>query len=162
VTTALQYLPRSGNFTASEWPDVNVLALVDARVLQNLDTLRDRHGQAIHPSRHPDGWARASGSVTSQHYAVGRLSTAADVFPAGDVLSCWLQALAMPVWGGIGLYLDTRLHSLQPGAMMHLDIRTGPRKLWIRNEVGEYISESLAPQRFWDALPRVRRRQWTP
>lgn len=157
---ALAYLPSSRWFTASEWPDPNILSLVHARVLQNLDTLRDRYGEPIHPSQHPDGWARQRGSVTSQHYAVGRLSTAADVFPAGDVLACWLEALRMPEWGGIGLYLDTKLNAAQPGAMMHLDLRTGPRRLWVRNEIGEYIYHHDSPKRFWDTLPRVRGHKW--
>lgn len=149
---------RYGNFSPSEWPDPTVLKLVDTRVLAGLNKLRDMHGKALHPSKHPDGWSRTTGSTTSRHYAVGRLSDAGDFFPEGDVLECWLKAIQMPEWGGFGLYLDTKKSIYQPGAMMHLDLRPGPRVFWIRNEIGEYVLKDKEPAKFWNALARVRKK----
>lgn len=148
-------------FSLGEWDypptglTPEVLKHVDARVLFALDELRERHGYGIIPSKHPDGWARFGGSSTSRHYAVDRMCTAADVFPKGSVLDCWLKALHMKQWGGFGLYLDTNRNALQPGPMLHLDLRPGPRVLWVRNEVGGYIYKSENARAFWKAIGRV-------
>jgi hypothetical protein len=142
-------------FALDEWPDPKNLKHVDARVLFALDELRERYGQRIYPSRAAGGWARFSGSQTSKHYAVDRLCTAGDIFPAGSVLDCWMHAIQMRQWGGFGLYLDTNRNEFQPGPMMHLDLRTGPRVFWVRNEVGSYIYKSEDPVKFWKAVARV-------
>lgn len=148
---------HSRYFSLSEWPDPNVLSMVDAEVIKGLDSLRYRFGAPILPSKHPGGWARLDGSTDSQHYAKGRLATAADVFPVGPVLDCWLAAIEDPFWGGIGLYLDTRLSPSQPGAMLHLDIRSEPRIMWVRNEVGKYTYKHTEPDKFWGLVGRVPR-----
>ena len=146
--------------TLDEWAHPDELKLTSSEVVTGIDELRRRHGAPIYPSRAEGGWARTTGSTGSQHYAVDRLSTAGDFFPGGDVLNCWLHAVAMPQWGGFGLYLDTQLSTMQPGAMMHLDLRPGSRLFWIRNEVGEYVYKHEEPAKFWNALTRVRKRRW--
>lgn len=161
ASNAYEYLPNARNFSASEWFEPEILKLVSAQVLQELDHLRDRCGFALHPSQLSDGWARTTGSTTSRHYAGGGLSIAGDFFPAGDVLECWVKAVEMPHWGGFGVYLDTNLNEKQPRAMMHLDLRTGPRVFWVRNEIGDYIYKHENPQRFWENLIRARHRIWT-
>lgn len=148
-------LHNNTHFSLDEWPEPDILKKVEGSVILNLSALRELHGSPIHPSQNPNGWARVGGSTTSRHYAVGRLSDAADFFPEGRVLDCWLTAVSMKVWGGFGLYLDTNKNPRQPGAMMHLDQRPGPRVFWIRNEVGTYIYKHRDPEMFWEALHRV-------
>lgn len=156
MPTAYEYVQwHARNFTLEEWTDPTILTFVDSRVLEALDDLRDAFGGAIFPSKRSDGWARTSGSDGSQHYAVGRLSTACDIFPDHPVMECWLEALADRRWGGFGLYLDTLHTPTQPAAMMHLDLRPGKRILWVRNEMGRYVYEHKDPDRFWELVSRV-------
>lgn len=163
MATAYDYLEngRARNFRLDEWDDPVALTMLDARVLEGADALRDRVGRPLHPSRHPEGFVRTAGSKTSQHYAVNRLSTAGDFFPTGDILKWWLAAVEDRRWGGIGVYLDTeiKVNPPQPTSMLHLDLRPGPRVLWVRNEVGDYIYHT--EKRFWKALIRARRGTWT-
>ena len=145
------------NFSLDEWSEPKILKLVSPRLLNHIDTLRELYGQRIHPSQLSAGWARLDGRSTSRHYAKGRLSDAGDIFPEGDVLRCWLTALTMGVFGGIGLYLDTNKSRLQPGAMMHVDCRSAVFPvLWVRNETGDYVYENAEPDKFWSAIKRVR------
>lgn len=156
MPTAYEYVQNySANFALHEWSDPTVLTFVDERVLVALDDLRDRFGRPIYPSQVDAGWARMTGSPTSQHYADGRLATAADIFPERPVLDCWLAAIADPRWGGFGLYLDTRAAPKQPGSMLHLDLREGPRVFWVRNEIGQYIYKTGDAYRFWELVSRV-------
>lgn len=150
MTTAYDYIAKSRYFKRHEWPDPTVLAYADARLLVGLDALRDAINRPIHPSQHPEGLVRFDGSETSQHYVGnGRLSTAIDFFPEGDVRECWLHAVADPRWGGFGIYLDTKRLPRQPGPMMHLDLRGGPRVFWVRTATGKYIYAHKRPNMFW-------------
>tara|TARA_R100001143_G_C3296155_1_gene103458 strand:- start:224 stop:697 length:474 start_codon:yes stop_codon:yes gene_type:complete len=150
MPTAYDYINDSRYFTRAEWPDPTVLTYVDARVLEALDDLRERHARPLHPSRHPEGWIRFNGSEKSRHYVGGgQLSTAADFFPEGDVRDCLLHAVADPRWGGFGIYLDTKRSDLQPGPMMHLDLREGPRVFWVRTATGRYVYKNSRAHQFW-------------
>jgi len=157
MATALEYLPNSRHFNPSEWSDAGILEYVDSKVLVGMDTLREGSGIALHPSRLSDGWARFTGSKTSRHYAEGRLSDAADFFPASNVLDCWLAAMENPLWGGFGLYLDTRRSKFQPGPMMHLDCRPGKRIFWVRDYKGKMVFLHKNSAQFWALIDKVRR-----
>ena len=118
------------NFHEPEFPS-GALRLTDASLLSLLQSLRTQWDQSIHPSRHPDGWARMAGRPSSRHYAVGRLSDAGDIFPTGNVINFWQMCVADQSVGGLGIYFDTRRGPLQPGPMIHIDLR--PRRLlWSR------------------------------
>lgn len=123
------------------------LSRVDARVVQALQVWRDLCGKPIALTPVPEGIFRTEGSPTSQHFAVGRLSTALDVFPA-DPREAYLHALDVEAFRGIGLYLDTR-----PSQMMHVDVRSGKRILWVRDK-GTYVYMHKEPERFMSLLGR--------
>lgn len=157
MTTALEVIDLVRHFSPHEWSDPSILSLIDADVLLGLAALRERHGKPIHPSRHPEGWVRHGGSTTSMHYVGdGRLGRAADFFPEGDVRDCWLHAIEDSRWGGFGLYLDTKRNARQPGPMMHLDLRPGPRVFWVRTATGRYVYKHERPNQFWRLFEEVR------
>lgn len=142
-------------FDISEFKNCPHPELIDPRLIRSLDELRDRTGIPLHPSRHPMGWTRTTGSKTSRHYAVGRLSDAGDLFPAHSAVDVILAAHRMPAFGGFGLYLDTKISELQPGPMIHLDLRPGPERYWVRIESGDYVYHHKEPSQFWFAIERA-------
>lgn len=143
------------HFSAGEFPTLAtadgphpVLEFVDAELIRALSRFRARLGAPVTPSPVAAGWIREGGSHGSQHY-IGpirrdedgrpmstRLSTAGDVFPAGDIRTAWLTAVGLGVFGGIGVYVDTRGPSGAPQPMLHLDLRGGPQTLWLRDAGG--------------------------
>lgn len=166
MTTPSAILASSTFFDREEFPPGRLFDSMDPRAIGLLLDFRRKLGRPVHPSRwvsedgERSGFARFGGSVNSRHYARGRLADAMDVFPEGDVLEAWTLALSMP-FGGIGVYLDTRVNRLQPGPMLHLDLR--PRRvLWVR-VAGEYIylhqSEDMR-NRFWEAIGQVAARAY--
>ena len=136
MNTALDHIDYVPNFTAREFP-AGALENTDMRVLKQLQKLRNAWGRSIHPARDPAGWARFSGSETGRHYAVNRLSDAGDFFPEGNVFEAWL--LMPKFFTGIGLYFDTNRYNLQPGPMLHGDVRDGPHVFWFRHEGIYYL-----------------------
>jgi len=125
------------------------LHLVDADVLRVLQRLRDLSGVPIIPSPVYEGWARKSGHTTSRHYAVGRLSDAADIFPVrGGLLECWLRAQEISEINGLGLYCDTVGPDGRPWPMMHFDLRPQPRMFWVRID-STYFNLFRSPASFW-------------
>lgn len=130
------------HFTADEWP-AGVLHRMQPALIVQLDALRERLGQPIHPSPLPDGWARTTGSTTSRHYAVNRLSDAGDVFPEGDIRDAWLAACGIRAFGGIGVYFDTHFRG-RPWPMLHVDLRPGERIMWARIG-GRYVYPHRSP-----------------
>lgn len=132
------------------------LHLMDAQVILNLQELRNIFGRPIIPSPVKAGWARTHGSTTSQHYAVGRLSTAGDIFPeVGHCLSCWLVAQQIPEIKGLGLYLDTKGINGKFWPMLHFDIRnTDKRVFWIRDN-GNYYTLGRHDTNFWQGIAKL-------
>ena len=127
--TALDAIERAQNFSRSEFPDTALGCrpeLIDA-----LQRFRSDLGASVHPSRHPTGWKRDSGNPRSRHFT----GEAGDVFPTGDPLRAFL--IACRHFGGVGIYFDTQRTRLQPGPMLHVDIREG-LTVWARHE-GSYI-----------------------
>jgi len=156
--SASEAIRNSRNFTLSEFSNCPDIERIDPRLIRALDRLRDQLGEPIHAGRKPDAFARLTGRPTSRHYAVGRLSDAGDVFPdKGYSMRAWILAQALqepdgrPSFGGIGLYFDTRRGPLQPGPMLHLDMRPGPRVLWARDS-GRYWTASQQPRKFWQVV----------
>ena len=129
--TANQVIDQIKEFNKNEFLP-GKLELTDANVLLNLRKLRLDWGQPIHPSRHDHGLARTNPQFkNSQHYAVGRLSTAIDFFPTGNVIAFWEMCKQYSFIGGLGIYFDTNRSNLQPGPMIHIDLRPN-RILWVR------------------------------
>lgn len=117
---------------------------IDARLVQALQCWRDLHGLPLSITPVLAGIIREDGSKTSQHYAVGRLSSAIDIFPrAGEVGQAFINALSIDAFRGVGLYLDTK-----PSAMIHVDVRDGERILWVRTGHDRYTYFHKEPQRY--------------
>lgn len=142
------------NFSRSEFPDT--VEHCDPDLILKLQDFRERHGRPIHPSRHPKGWGRTKPKYqASQHYADPDeyiLGRAMDVFPEGNVLQALTLALELD-FGGIGIYFDTRISDLQPGPMLHLDLRP-QRVLWCRVN-GKYYypaKDKLQEIKYWSSL----------
>lgn len=162
MNTAYEYIAGGSSrwFTLDEWEyeptglTPEILKYVSWNVISQMDRLRDLYGMAILPSKVPGGWARFTGSAGSRHYAKHDLAIAGDMFPTGDVLECWLKALTISAFGGFGLYLDTKRSEIQPGPMMHLDLRLGARRFWVR-KAGEYTLLHEDPKKFWKLVAEV-------
>lgn len=161
------------HFSAGEFPVLStalgpcsVLEFVDAALIRALSRFREALGASVTPSPLAAGWVREGGSTGSRHY-VGpiqrnadgdlqsrHLGDAGDVFPEGDIRTAWLTALAMTEFGGVGVYFDTRGPSGTPQPMLHLDLRPGPRVLWLRDN-GQYLypaAGDAAVRRFLERL----------
>jgi hypothetical protein len=132
------------------------LDLIAAKLVCELQLLRKAAGIPITPSPVVAGWARTDGSTKSRHYAVGRLSDAGDIFPArGRVLDCWVTAQGREAWQGLGLYADTTGPDGRPWPMMHLDLRSGPRLFWVRENKKDYYYLHSDPKNFWRVVRRI-------
>ncbi len=128
------------------------LSLTDARTILTLQAIRTQGGFPIFPGLLQANWGRTRGSETSEHFAVGRLSTAGDVFPQrGHVMRFWTLCQGQELAGGIGLYLDTRRNG-QPWLMVHFDLRPRPRLMWVRDEAGNYWYDTINPIQFWGGI----------
>ncbi len=131
------------------------LELMDARVILLLQAARSRLCRPVYPSPVRGGWARLNGSVTSRHYAVGRLSDAGDIFPErGSLMHCWLIFQQMEQVGGLGLYADTRGIDGGRWPMLHFDLRpVRQRVFWIKSG-GNYHTMGQSAQ-FWPMLREI-------
>jgi hypothetical protein len=132
------------------------LSNVDAALILALQSIRTTYGIPITPSPLQDAWSRTTGSKTSRHYAVGRLSDAGDVFPEREkILDLWLQVQELDYIGGIGLYVDTKGPDGKPWPMMHIDLRPN-RLLWTSDVVYKerkyyYFKQDY----FWEIVGRI-------
>jgi len=117
------------HFSPSEFPED--ISYADPKLLEMLDNFREELGVRIHPSPVPGALARFSGSPTSQHYAVDRLSTAVDVFVEASPAWVYIRALQFG-WGGVGVYFDTHYNN-RHWVMFHLDIRKD-KTTWFRDD----------------------------
>ncbi len=95
----------------------------DPELMYALGALRELLGNRMFPSPVPGALARDYGSKTSQHYAIGRKSTASDQFIEGVPFEIYSKILHSGLFTGIGIYLDTAGPDVKPWVMFHLDIR---------------------------------------
>jgi len=150
---ALQYIKKEGlkNFSLEEWNNPEwCLKHTDSRLVIALDKFRS---VGIEPSKHPEGWARLTGSPKSAHYALDRLSTAGDWFPSHSARQVFLQAIQSGLFGGLGFYTDTNGNTGKPQYMIHSDLRSGSL-LWVRHR-GEYYYPANGGEQedmFWKVL----------
>jgi hypothetical protein len=112
----------------SENPDL----YADPDLIYALGRLRKNMKQRIFPSPVSGALARFRGSVTSQHYAVGRKSTGSDIFCEGDPATNLRVILASKEFKGVGIYLDTNGPDGLPWVMFHVDKRAIKKPLiWV-------------------------------
>ena len=126
---------RVEDFDRSEFPR-GILKNMSADFMEQLFAFRKRLNAALIPSPLQEGWVRMDGSPGSQHYAVGRLSTAGDVFLAEGADARYAFTLACQFFNGVGIYYDTHING-KPRIMLHLDTREVPT-VWCRHQ-GEYL-----------------------
>jgi hypothetical protein len=104
-----------------------------------MDELRDWCGEPIYPSPVSGALARFDKTDEDSHHYAGEdhKSRALDWFPGGSVQKAWLMAVTSGLFGGIGIYFDTKYQG-KPWPMIHTDIRERtPTLLWYR-EGGSY------------------------
>lgn len=110
-------------------------------LIRRLDFWREEYGYAIEPSKAPGALARTDmGSRTSYHFAdpfADIQSRAVDVFPQGSIKRAFLLAL-MGGFGGVGVYFGKTNNRGEPATMMHVDIRPGPKKVWMWTDEKKY------------------------
>ena len=108
-----------------------------------LDDFRDDISKAIIPSLADGALCRYTEEAKkSAHYAVGRQSTAVDVF-IPNAKPSWIFARAMLFgFGGVGVYFDTHNNHGNPETMYHFDIRhlvdNRKRTCWYRENKKYY------------------------
>jgi len=143
--------PRTDAF--SEDPDKHA----DPNLIYEIDNYRSMLGKPVYVSPVPGALARFEGSTQSQHYAVGRKSTAIDGIPTGDIKHAWLLAVSSGIFGGVGLYPHTRFKN-KPWPMLHLDIRRSTTTtIWVREKDGGYtypFSNSVSMVTFLEELSK--------
>ncbi len=109
-------------FSAGEFSeDPNKLA--EPELIYSLGNLRKILGTKMRPSPVSGALARKYGSKTSQHYAVGRLSTGSDQFIEGVPFEIFSKIMYSQLFTGVGIYFDTKGPDGKPWVMFHLDIR---------------------------------------
>lgn len=149
------------HFSPSEFPD-DPDTNADEKVIIALDTYRRQLGQRVFPSKVKGALARFGGSEKSQHYAVGRKSTAVDFFCEGVPISNLMLLIKLNVFRRIGVYLDTNGNDGLPWVMFHGDLKPispGGSTIWVVEKVnGE--DKYRYPQRtsqYWKLLsdPRM-------
>lgn len=124
------------HFSKSEFPNGS-LEKTSALFIERLAEYRAALGKAITPSPLLAGWIRTSGSESSRHYAVDRLSDAGDIFLSKGTDARYAFTLACQFFNGVGIYYDTQLSKDEPRIMLHVDMRPTPT-VWARHR-GEYL-----------------------
>lgn len=118
-----------------------ILQLMDGVLMERLYIFRELIGAPIMPSKVQEGHIRNSGTSMHNinHTGDGStgLSRATDWFTPGSSVSAFHTACACGLWGGVGIYFDTKRSSIQPGPMLHVDIRprgnNAPPVRWFRH-----------------------------
>lgn len=132
----------------------NELHRLDPEVVYRLQRLRHIIGRRIYPSPAEGAIARFDdGAKYSQHYAVGRMSTAIDVFCEGDPLDNFIAAVGSRLFNGIGIYPYTVFRN-RNWVMLHLDTRLGGPVYWARDSLMQY--HNSGERMFWSVLRRIR------
>ena len=125
--------------TGDKWSeDPNKFA--SPRLIYSLDRFRTILNAPIYPSPAPGALARETGRPSSRHYVGSfkspvRRSDAIDVFCSAPPLLVFSLALRYSVWGGIGVYFDTKYDSKEH-VMFHFDLRPvdNLKVVWYRQD----------------------------
>jgi hypothetical protein len=121
------------NFKPSEFSEP--IKHASPELLDKLDQLRDFINRPIYPSPLPGALARFDdGQKTSQHYAVGRKSTATDVFIDCEPFEALIKICRSNLFPRIGIYFDTFFRH-RKWVMFHFDLFEKDL-MWFRNDGG--------------------------
>jgi hypothetical protein len=121
-------------FKKDEFPED--IKYANPELLTKLDMLREFINKPIYPSPAPGALARFSGSTTSRHYAVNRLSDACDIFIDCNTFDAFLLILQSKLFNRVGVYFDTYFHN-KPHTMFHVDLKD-QQLIWYR-DAGKYF-----------------------
>jgi hypothetical protein len=133
------------HFKPSEFPSQKEIDLTEPRLFKTLDGFRVDLGYPIYPSPVKGALAREYGSKTSRHYAIGRLSTAVDIFPDCSVYHAFI--IATQYFGGVGVYFDTHFKG-RKWIMLHVDLRQ-TKTHWYRDD---HIYHTLNTEKDYNKL----------
>jgi|GEM_PF-2560627 len=135
---------KAPDFKPSEFAE-NPDKFADPQLIYGLQDYRNLLGRKVFPSPVPGALARSD--KDSQHFynlESGIRSRAGDVFVEGCPAEAWQIAVTSQLWGGVGLYLDTKYKG-KKWPMLHLDLRSLGENhskemvlLWIRTKKGKY------------------------
>lgn len=109
------------HFTPGEFSENPIYA--EPALIYAFDISRGSLKQKMRPSPVKGALARFMGNKDTEHYAVGRRSTAGDVFCEGYPIINFVSLVSLRLFNGIGIYLDTIGPDGLPWVMFHLDIR---------------------------------------
>jgi hypothetical protein len=125
------------NFEFTEFSESAEL-YADGELLFNLQHFRTLLGVPFYPSKAKGALARFDDKdKKSQHYAMNRYSTAIDGFCDCHIFKAWSIAISCGLWGGVGVYFDTKGNNGSPWPMLHLDLR--PNRLFWYRANGHYL-----------------------
>jgi len=128
------------NFTNKEIPPEKA-QYMDSKILENIQLYRYTLGCPFGVSLDRGALVRFSGRKTSEHFVIlhpetglpMKLSRAIDGFPECNIFEAWSVALSSKLFGGVGVYFDTKNNHGVPQPMLHLDLRPAPL-IWYRHE----------------------------
>lgn len=137
----------------------------EPKLIYSLGFLRKLTNEKMFPSPAPGALARMEGRNSSQHFAVGRKSTASDVFCEGIPIANVFSILSSKWFNGVGIYIDTIGPDGLPWIMFHLDLRpigfdTETPLIWITEKEydfkkGKTVTKYRYPQsdpKYWKLL----------
>lgn len=127
------------NFTKKEIPEF-ASKLMSKQILENVQKYRSILNRPFSISSAYGALFRFDGRKSSEHYVIvdpitDRLikpSTAIDGFPYCNIFQAWTLALSSGLFGGIGVYFDTKNNHGDYGPMLHLDLRQN-NLIWYRS-----------------------------
>lgn len=126
------------NFTHKEIPPDQALYM-SRLILSGIQNYRNILGCPFSVSLVDGALIRFDGRKTSEHHVIinpeslrpVKLSRAIDGFPDCNIFEAWTKALSSNLFGGIGVYFDTKNNNGIPQPMLHLDLRSLPL-IWYR------------------------------
>lgn len=128
-------LVKIKNFSINEFPE-DPVKFADPKLIINLDRLREFIGSAINISPVKGALARFDiNAKNSQHYAVGRKSTAIDIFIDCDPFEAFVKILQSKLFNRAGFYPNWKYKDKITGGF-HLDLKD-QNLMWYRDN-GEY------------------------
>lgn len=118
-------------FKPEEFPDD--IALAEPELFDRLDRLREYLNYPIYPSPVSGALARTDlGARSSQHYAVGRKSTAIDFFTDAEPFEAFVKICKSGLFPRVGIYFDTFFRH-KKWVMFHVDLKD-QNLMWFRND----------------------------